>query len=139
MSELKRPASPIPPGSPSSGPSAEKKQKTVSERESDVKSVDQDVASNIDNAHSSPPASSAHINTKPPLERLRPANETLPQPISKMGLEPAIPVMPPSLELITGVKADLRASKGHIGQEEVGIIGYVGGNLAALQGVIKQR
>jgi hypothetical protein len=56
-----------------------------------------------------------------------------------MGLEPTIPIMPPSLELITGVKADLRASKGHIGQEEVGIIGYVGGGMEAVSGVIKQR
>lgn len=47
--------------------------------------------------------------------------------------------MPPSLELITGVKSDLRASKGHIGQEEVGIIGYVGMENAAVNGVIKQR
>lgn len=47
--------------------------------------------------------------------------------------------MPPSLELITGVKADLRASKGHIGQEEVGIIGYVGEGMVSVNGVIKQR
>jgi hypothetical protein len=74
-----------------------------------------------------------------PKTRLRPANETLEEPVSKMGLVPAIPTMPPSLELITGVKADLRASRGHIGQEEVGIIGYVGKEMASVNGVIKQR
>lgn len=70
--------------------------------------------------------------------RLRPGNETLPAPVSKMGLVPAIPTMPPSLELVTGVKADLRASSGHIGQEEVGVIGYVGNGMP-VNGVIKQR
>lgn len=70
----------------------------------------------------------------------RPHNEVLPQPVSRLGLKPGIPIMPPSLELVTGVKADLRARQGLVGQEEVGIIGYVGeeGN-TAIEGIIKQR
>lgn len=70
----------------------------------------------------------------------RPGNEVIPPVISKMGLKPILPVMPPSLELVTGVKADLRARKGFVGQEEVGILGYAG-DLAfkGVRGVIKQR
>jgi tRNA pseudouridine13 synthase len=57
-----------------------------------------------------------------------------------MGLKPVLPVMPPSLELVTGVKADLRARKGFVGQEEVGILGYAGDPaFKGVRGVIKQR
>jgi tRNA pseudouridine13 synthase len=55
-------------------------------------------------------------------------------------LKPILPVMPPSLELVTGVKADLRARKGFVGQEEVGILGYAGDPaFKGVRGVIKQR
>lgn len=57
-----------------------------------------------------------------------------------MGLKPILPVMPPSLELVTGVKADLRVRKGFVGQEEVGILGYAGDPaFKGVRGVIKQR
>jgi tRNA pseudouridine13 synthase len=70
----------------------------------------------------------------------RPGNETEPEVISKMGLKPILPIMPPSLELVTGVKADLRARKGFVGQEEVGIMGYAGEpDFKGVRGVIKQR
>ena len=70
----------------------------------------------------------------------RPNNEPFPEIISKKGLKPVIPIMPPSLELVTGVKADLRARKGFVGQEEVGIIGYAGDPaFKGVKGVIKQR
>lgn len=70
----------------------------------------------------------------------RPNNEVIPEIVSKKGLKPVIPIMPPSLELVTGVKADLRARKGFVGQEEVGIIGYAGDpNFKGVKGVIKQR
>lgn len=70
----------------------------------------------------------------------RPGNEVEPAVISKKGLKPVLPVMPPSLELVTGVKADLRARKGFVGQEEVGIFGYAGDpNFKGVKGVIKQR
>ena len=80
-----------------------------------------------------------------PIENLtyphsRPGNETIPVVVSKMGLKPILPVMPPSLELVTGVKADLRARKGFVGQEEVGILGYSGDPaFKGVKGVIKQR
>jgi hypothetical protein len=70
----------------------------------------------------------------------RPGNETIAPVISKMGLKPILPVMPPSLELVTGVKADLRVRKGFVGQEEVGILGYAGDpDFKGVRGVIKQR
>lgn len=70
----------------------------------------------------------------------RPGNEVMPEVVSKLGLKPSLPVMPPSLELVTGVKADLRARKGFVGQEEVGIIGYAGDpDFKGVKGVIKQR
>ena len=70
----------------------------------------------------------------------RPNNEPFPGIVSKKGLKPVIPIMPPSLELVTGVKADLRARKGFVGQEEVGIIGYAGDpSFKGVKGVIKQR
>ncbi|KAK4688326.1 hypothetical protein P7C73_g1810, partial [Tremellales sp. Uapishka_1] len=60
--------------------------------------------------------------------------------VSKMGLKPKLPVMPPSLKLITGVEPDLSARGGFIGQKEVGIIGYAGvQGKKGVKGVIKQR
>lgn len=61
-------------------------------------------------------------------------------PISKLGLKPLLPVLPPSLELITGVKVDMEAKKGMVGEQDVGIIGYAGdGGYKGVRGVIKQR
>lgn len=60
--------------------------------------------------------------------------------VSKMGLRPTLPEMPPSLELVTGVKADMAAKNGLVGEAEVGIRGYAGeAGLSGLKGVIKQR
>jgi hypothetical protein len=88
----------------------------------------------------------AKFDSEPkPIENLtyphsRPGNETIPAVVSKMGLKPILPVMPPSLELVTGVKADLRVRKGFVGQEEVGILGYAGDPaFKGVRGVIKQR
>jgi tRNA pseudouridine13 synthase len=88
------------------------------------------------------PTTTMEQNTDMPLTypHARPNNEQEPAVISKMGLKPALPIMPPSLELITGVKADLRARKGFVGQEEVGIMGYAGDPaFKGVNGVIKQR
>lgn len=64
----------------------------------------------------------------------------VPEVVSRMGLKPTLPIMPASLELVTGVKTDLRARKGFVGQEEVGIIGYAGNpDFKGVKGVIKQR
>lgn len=60
--------------------------------------------------------------------------------VSRLGLKPALPVMPPSLDLITGEKTDLSPRKGFIGEREVGIIGYAGDpTFSGVNGVIKQR
>lgn len=63
-----------------------------------------------------------------------------PAPVSRLGLKPVLPELPPSLELITGVKTDLRARDGLVGEEHVGIMGYAGeGAFGGIRGVIKQR
>lgn len=70
----------------------------------------------------------------------RPSWQTLPKPFSRLGLKPGYPDLPVSLELVTGIKTDLRAQQGLVGEEEVGIIGYAGGSeLKGIKGVIKQR
>lgn len=64
----------------------------------------------------------------------------VPPAVSRLGLKPQLPEMPPSLELVTGVKTDLSARLGFVGETEVGIIGYIGDpHFAGVQGVIKQR
>ncbi|RXK34962.1 hypothetical protein M231_07776 [Tremella mesenterica] len=74
------------------------------------------------------------------FERIRPANETLPQPVSRLGLKPVPPQLPPSLELVTGVKSDMRERKGFVGEQDVGIIGFAGpAEIKGVRGVIKQR
>ena len=86
------------------------------------------------------PAPAPATETPLTYPHTRPGNEVIPPVISKMGLKPILPVMPPSLELVTGVKADLRARKGFVGQEEVGILGYAGDPaFKGVRGVIKQR
>lgn len=63
-----------------------------------------------------------------------------PPAVSRLGLKPALPVMPPSLDLITGGKTDLSLRRGFIGEREVGIIGYAGdAGFSGVKGVIKQR
>lgn len=60
--------------------------------------------------------------------------------VSRLGLKPVLPVMPPSLDLITGGQTDLSQRRGFIGEREVGIIGYAGhSDFAGVNGVIKQR
>jgi tRNA pseudouridine13 synthase len=62
------------------------------------------------------------------------------QPVSRLGLKPQPPVLPASLELATGTKADLSARKGFVGEPEVGILAYLGDpDYTGIQGVIKQR
>jgi tRNA pseudouridine13 synthase len=71
----------------------------------------------------------------------RPAYETLPMPVSRLGLKPVIPDLPPSLAIVMGIQPDeMKARRGLVGQEEVGIIGYAGPKeLKGVRGVIKQR
>jgi hypothetical protein len=71
----------------------------------------------------------------------RSAYETLPMPVSRLGLKPVIPDLPPSLAIVMGVQPDdMKARRGLVGQEEVGIIGYAGPKeLKGVRGVIKQR
>ncbi|CAK9784657.1 tRNA pseudouridine synthase D [Cutaneotrichosporon oleaginosum] len=72
--------------------------------------------------------------------RASPGTHALPQPLSRLGLTPQPPVLPSSLELATGTKADLSARKGFVGEPEVGILAYLGDPAyAGIQGVIKQR
>lgn len=60
--------------------------------------------------------------------------------MSRLGLKPQPPVLPASLELATGTKADLSARKGFVGEPEVGILSYLGDPAyPGIQGVIKQR
>ncbi|BEI86130.1 hypothetical protein CcaverHIS002_0604170 [Cutaneotrichosporon cavernicola] len=61
-------------------------------------------------------------------------------PVSRLSLKPQPPVLPASLELATGSKADLSAKKGFVGEPEVGILAYLGDpHYTGIQGVIKQR
>lgn len=83
---------------------------------------------------------STNVEPQTTFTHQRPNNGSAPEAVSRLGLKPALPIMPPSLELVTGVKADLRARKGFVGQEEVGIIGYAGDPaFKGVKGVIKQR
>lgn len=64
----------------------------------------------------------------------------VPPAVSRLGLKPQLPVLPSSLKLATGKEADLSERMGFVGEEEVGIIGYLGNpQLAGIHGVIKQR
>lgn len=64
----------------------------------------------------------------------------LPPVISRTGLKPKLPDLPPSLALVTGITPDLAARNGVLGEREVGIIGYAGPqNVRGVRGVIKQR
>ncbi|WRT63389.1 uncharacterized protein IL334_000294 [Kwoniella shivajii] len=72
----------------------------------------------------------AHLNA---------SHRTLPEPISKLGLKPIIPILPSSLEYIIGSKIDLTERKGFVGENECGIIGFVGVGNKGIKGVIKQR
>lgn len=61
-------------------------------------------------------------------------------PVSRLGLKPQAPELPKSLEVATGVKADLSSRNGFVGEPEVGIIAYLGdSSYTGIQGVIKQR
>ncbi len=104
-----------------------------------------DIPASIDEAMTGvpppiPPSDTASIPPSDDHTLTRPAYHDHPAPVSRLGLKPALPELPPSLELVTGVKTDLRARKGFVGQEEVGIIGYAGpAELKGVEGVIKQR
>lgn len=89
--------------------------------------------------------SSTEQTTFPPTQTVetalnRSSNSIVPPPVSRLGLKPRLPSLPPSLQLVTGVKPDLRVRKGFVGQEEVGIIGYAGPKeVEGIKGIIKQR
>ena len=71
---------------------------------------------------------------------IRPDYQQDPRPVSKLGLQPKAPDLPPSLELVGGIKRDLTARGGFVGEEEVGIIGYAGpSDVKGIKAVIKQR
>ena len=64
----------------------------------------------------------------------------LPMPVSRLGLKPKMPDLPPSLELMTGITPESVGRKGFVGEHEVGIIGYAGPkDVKGVRGVIKQR
>lgn len=64
----------------------------------------------------------------------------VPPAVSRLGLRPQLPELPASLEIATGVKADLSSQKGFVGEPEVGIVAYLGNaSYTGIRGVIKQR
>ncbi|WWC67110.1 uncharacterized protein I206_101017 [Kwoniella pini CBS 10737] len=66
-------------------------------------------------------------------------HRNIPEPISRLGFKPIIPILPDSLEYITGNKVDLTERKGFVGESECGIRGFVGKDNKGIRGVIKQR
>lgn len=80
----------------------------------------------------------APSNTPSLTDHLNAPHRTIPNPVSKMGLVPAIPELPPSLKMVTGIEADMVARRGFVGEEECGIRGFVGKG-KGVRGVIKQR
>ncbi|WVQ93983.1 hypothetical protein IAU59_001061 [Kwoniella sp. CBS 9459] len=72
-------------------------------------------------------------------DHLSASHRTLPEPVSRLGLKPAIPVLPPSLEIVAGHKTDLTDRKGFVGESECGIRGFAGVGNRGIRGVIKQR
>lgn len=90
-----------------------------------------------------PGCTSADPDSRPETEgiihKMQPWHN-VPLAVSRTGLKPLLPDMPPSLEMVVGHKVDLAAKGGMVGQEEVGIIGYAGGeSLKGVSGIIKQR
>lgn len=64
----------------------------------------------------------------------------VPPAVSRLGLKPLLPQLPPSLELVTGSKVDLSSRRGFVGEAEVGILGYIGDPaFEGVRGVFKQR
>lgn len=80
----------------------------------------------------------APSNTPSLTDHLNAPHRTIPNPVSKMGLVPAIPELPSSLKMVTGIEADMVARRGFVGEEECGIRGFVGKG-KGVRGVIKQR
>ncbi|OCF33095.1 tRNA pseudouridine13 synthase [Kwoniella heveanensis CBS 569] len=72
-------------------------------------------------------------------DHLSASHRILPEPVSKLGLKPAIPILPPSLEIVAGHKTDLTDRKGFVGESECGIRGFAGVGNRGIRGVIKQR
>ncbi|OCF71410.1 tRNA pseudouridine13 synthase [Kwoniella mangroviensis CBS 8886] len=72
-------------------------------------------------------------------DHLNAPHRTIPEPISRLGLKPVIPILPDSLEYIIGEKIDLTERKGFAGELECGIRGFVGLENKGVRGVIKQR
>ncbi|WVF66366.1 hypothetical protein IAT40_001106 [Kwoniella sp. CBS 6097] len=72
-------------------------------------------------------------------DHLSASHRTLPEPVSRLGLKPAIPILPPSLEVANGYKTDLTERKGFVGESECGIRGFAGVGNRGIRGVIKQR
>ncbi|WWC85511.1 uncharacterized protein L201_000375 [Kwoniella dendrophila CBS 6074] len=74
-------------------------------------------------------------------DHLNAPHRNLPEPISRLGLRPLIPILPDSLQFIIGgsQKIDLTERKGFVGELECGIRGFVGKDNKGVRGVIKQR
>ncbi|WVW81470.1 hypothetical protein I302_103464 [Kwoniella bestiolae CBS 10118] len=72
-------------------------------------------------------------------DHLNAPHRTIPEPVSRLGLKPVIPILPDSLEYIIGEKIDLTERKGFVGELECGIRGFVGEGNKGVRGVIKQR
>lgn len=103
-----------------------------------VSVVDEPSASKPETAETAESAGTADAPELPPRKVLHP--NPLPVPVSKLGLKPKMPELPPSLALVTGITPDFIARNGIVGEKEVGIIGYAGPkNVVGVRGVIKQR
>ncbi|WWD22862.1 hypothetical protein CI109_107357 [Kwoniella shandongensis] len=74
-----------------------------------------------------------------PNDHLSASHRRLPEPVSRLGLKPKLPMLPPSLALVSGVEVDLEARSGFVGEEDCGIRGFAGRGVKGVKGVIKQR
>lgn len=84
----------------------------------------------------------ARNTSPPPTSRPASTNTRAPAPpaVSKLGLTPQLPELPPSLLLATGEESNLAARRGFVAETDVGIVGYLGSaSFPGVHGVIKQR
>ncbi|KAK8844588.1 hypothetical protein IAR55_006435 [Kwoniella newhampshirensis] len=97
------------------------------------------MATNILQSESTPARTSTFNSGPGPTDHLNASHRRLPEPVSRLGLKPKLPMLPPSLELVTGIKIDLEERRGFVGEEECGIRGFAGRGVKGVKGVIKQR
>jgi len=110
----------------------------VDEAASKKPRVDEPVSDVQSEAAVQPAEQSETVDTAPTRRVLHP--NPLPLPVSRLGLKPKMPELPPSLELMTGITSESVGRKGFVGEHEVGIIGYAGPkDVKGVRGVIKQR